>query len=146
MDDRAASLLALDNSNLRDTAVVEKSLSKNLVQPQWDSTATIKMIKFDNDAIDYEVNGNGPQFAVFSEVYYPNGWNAYIDGKKTDYYNTNYILRGLSIPAGKHSIKFVFEPASVKKGKSVMFIASIFIMLFFWGGLFMAWRESRKTS
>ncbi|MBL0272946.1 MAG: YfhO family protein [Chitinophagaceae bacterium] len=144
VDDRAASLLALDNTNLRDTAVVEKSLSKNLVQPQWDSTATIKMIKFDNDAIDYEVNGNGPQFAVFSEVYYPNGWNAYIDGKKTEYVNTNYILRGLSVPAGKHAIRFVFEPETYKKGVAISQVASWLILLFFLGGLFMAWRESKK--
>ena len=144
VDDRAASLLALDNTNLRDTAVVEKSLSKNLVQPQWDSTATIKMTKFDNDAIDYEVNGNGPQFAVFSEIYYPKGWNAYIDGKKTEYVNTNYILRGLSVPAGKHAIRFVFEPETYKKGVAISQVASWLILLFFLGGLFMAWRESRK--
>jgi uncharacterized membrane protein YfhO len=123
---------------------VEKSLSKNIVQPQWDSTATIKMKKFDNDAIDYEVNGNGPQFAVFSEVYYPKGWNAYIDGKKTEYVNTNYILRGLSVPAGKHAIRFVFEPETYKKGVAISQVASWLILLFFLGGLFMAWRETRK--
>lgn len=116
------------------------------MQPQWDSASSIKMIKFDNDAIEYEANCNGPQFAVFSEVYYPLGWNAYVDGKKTDYCNVNYILRGMSLPAGKHTVKFVFEPASVKQGTSMMFMASIAILLIFAGGLFMAWRESKKTS
>jgi uncharacterized membrane protein YfhO len=132
--------------NLRDTAVVESSLATGLAQPQWDSAATIRMTKFDNDAIEYESNAAAQQFAVFSEVYYPKGWNAYIDGKKTVYYNTNYILRGLSVPAGKHTIRFVFEPESVKTGKSMMYMASIVILLVFLGGLFMAWRQGRKKT
>lgn len=65
--------------------------------------------------------------------------------KKVDYYNTNYILRGLPLPAGKHTVKFVFEPESVKQGRSIMFIASILIPILL-GGLFMAWKQSKKTS
>jgi uncharacterized membrane protein YfhO len=99
------------------------------------------MTKFDNDAIEYEADCKGPQYAVFSEVYYPKGWNAYVDNKQTPYYNTNYVLRGLPLPAGKHTIKFVFEPASVKQGTSIMFIASILILISLLGGLFMAWKK-----
>ena len=146
VENRVEAIQALGNTNLKDTAIVDKSFSKNVVQPQWDSTSSIKMTKYDNDAIEYEANCNGPQFAVFSEVYYPVGWNAYLDGKKADYSNVNYILRGLSLPAGKHTVKFVFEPASVKKGTSIMFMASIIIGLVFAGGLFMAWRETKKTT
>ncbi|MBK5270640.1 MAG: YfhO family protein [Bacteroidia bacterium] len=145
VDDRVAAIIALGNTNLKDTAIVEKSYGKLVGQPQWDSASTITMKKFDNDAIEYEVTANGPQFAVFSEIYYPVGWNAYIDGKKTEYVDADYILRGLSIPAGKHEVKFVFEPASVKKGRSIMFIASILIVILFFGGLFMAWKGSKKT-
>ena len=146
VDNRVAAIIGIGNTNLKDTAIVEKIFSKNVVQPQWDSASSIKMIKFDNDVMEYEANCNGPQFAVFSEIYYPVGWNAYIDGNKTDYTNANYILRGLSIPSGKHSIKFIFEPISVKQGTSIMFISSILILLIFVGGLYMAWRESyRKT-
>lgn len=146
VDDRVASIIAIGNSNLKDTAIVEKTFSKDVVQPQWDSTSTIKMTKYDNDAIEYEANCNGPQFAVFSEIYYPAGWNAYIDGKQVAYCNTNYILRGLSLPAGKHTVKFSFEPPSVKKGTSIMFISSILILIIFIGGLFMAWRENKKKT
>jgi hypothetical protein len=146
VNDRVESINALGKVNLRDTAIVENSFSRNIIQPQWDSDASIQMKSFDNDVIEYEVNSNGPQFAVFSEVYYTLGWNAYIDGKKTDYVNADYILRGLSIPAGKHTVKFVFEPESVKKGRSIMFLASILIALIFAGGLFMAWRESKKAT
>jgi hypothetical protein len=146
VNDQVEAIKLLGSTGLKDTAIAEKSFEKLVMQPQWDSSASIKMTKFDNDAIEYESNSNAPQFAVFSEIYYPAGWNAYIDGKKTAYCNVNYILRGLSVPAGKHTIKFVFEPASVKQGKSIMFMASIFIVLFLLGGLFMAWRESKKAT
>lgn len=140
--DPVQEFLALNSNNLRDTVVVDKDCKAGQVTP--DSSASITMTKFDNDAIEYESNANSPQFAVFSEVYYPKGWNAYLDNKRTEYCKVNYLLRGLSVPAGKHTIKFVFEPASVKKGRSIMFIASIFIAIIFIGGLFMAWKESQS--
>ncbi len=146
VDSRADAIKALGSVNLKDTAIVEKSAAPGLTQPQWDSASTIRMTKFDNDAIEYEAGCNGPQFAVFSEIYYPKGWNAYLDGKKTEYVNTNYVLRGMPLPAGQHKIKFVFEPESVKQGRSIMYLASILIAVIFLGGLFMAWREGRKKT
>lgn len=146
VNDRVVAITDIGSTNLRDTAIVDKSFAQSITQPQPDSASYIRMTKFDNDAIEYEASCNGPQFAVFSEIYYPKGWNAYIDGKKTAYVNANYVLRGLSVPAGKHTIKFVFEPESVKKGRSVMFAASILILLIFAGGLFMTWKGSKKTS
>jgi hypothetical protein len=134
--------LALKNNNLKDTVVVDPGCKANTITP--DSSASIKMTNFDNDAIEYESNANSPQFAVFSEIYYPKGWNAYIDGKQTDYCKVNYLLRGLSVPAGKHTVKFVFEPASVKKGRSISFIASILIAIIFIGGIYMHYREMQS--
>jgi uncharacterized membrane protein YfhO len=81
-----------------------------------------------------------------SEIYYPAGWNAYLDGKKTDYFNVNYVLRGLPVPAGKHRIEFIFEPDSVKTGNSVMFMSSILIALVTLGGLVMALISQRAQS
>jgi len=142
---RVEAFKAIGTSNLKDTAIVESSFSKDVVAPQGDSTSTIKLVKFDNDEIEYTANCNGPQFAVFSEIYYPVGWNAYIDGKKVNYVNTDYILRGLSIPAGQHQVKFAFEPPSVKQGNTIMFIASIVILIVLLGGLYMAWRTEKPT-
>lgn len=145
-DGPVAALKALGNTNLKDTAIVDTAYAKGITQPQWDSASTIKLTKFDNDAVEYEANCNGPQFAVFSEIYYPMGWNAYLDGKKVDYYNVNYILRGMALPANKHTIRFVFEPASVKSGTSMMFMASIIILLSLLGGLFMHFRKDFKKA
>jgi len=144
--DDVEEIQTIGSTNLKDTAIVQQSFAAKVVQPQWDSAATISLTKFDNDNMEYNVSCNSPQFAVFSEVYYPDGWNAYLDGKKADYVKADYVLRGLSIPPGKHTIKFVFEPAIYKKGTTISYIGSWFVALFVLGGLFMAWRENKKKA
>jgi hypothetical protein len=146
VDGPVEEIQALGNTHLRDTAIMQKAFSSAVVQPQWDSAASIKLSKFDNDTMDYSFSSSKPQFAVFSEVYYPYGWNAYIDGKKADYCKTDYVLRGLSIPAGQHAVKFIFEPSSYKKGVRIAYISSFLILIFFVGGLFMEWWSSRKSA
>jgi uncharacterized membrane protein YfhO len=144
--DDVEEIQSLGNTNLKDTAIVQQSFAANLAQPQWDSTASIKLIKFDNDEIEYTVDSKSPQFAVFSEIYYPLGWNAYLDGNKADYVKTNYILRGMSVPAGKHSIRFVFEPSAYKKGITISYIGSFAVAILVLGGFFMAWREKKNKA
>lgn len=142
----ADELQAIGKINLKDTAIVLEAFASKITAPQWDSSSIIKLTRFDNDTIEYSVEGSRPQFAVFSEVYYPNGWNAYIDGQKVDYVKANYVLRGLSIPAGKHTVKFIFEPAVIKKWAGIAYIGSFIIAVFILGGIFMAWRTSRKKN
>lgn len=144
VNDRAEAMTAIGKTNLKDTAIIDASLMKGLSQPQWDSTSSITMTHFDNDSINYISRSTGNGFAVFSEIYYPKGWNAYIDNKKVEHYNVNYILRGLNIPAGEHKIRFAFEPESVAEGTQLMFIGSILTLAALLGGLFMAWWTGRK--
>jgi hypothetical protein len=142
--DDTEELQAVGSTNLKDTALVQQSLAALAGQPQWDSTSTLVLSKFDNDAVEYTANSDKPQFAVFSEVYYPYGWNAYLDGKKTEYTRTDYVLRGMAVPAGKHTIRFVFEPTSYKLGGTLSFTGSFLVIVFVLGGLFMAWRQDRR--
>jgi len=137
---------AIGNTNLRDTAIVQKTFSHAVIQPQWDSTASIKLRKFDNDTMDYSFSSSKPQFALFSEIYYPYGWNAYIDGKKAEYCKTDYVLRGLSLPSGQHAVRFVFEPSSYKKGANIAYTASFLIAILLLGGLFMEWRTRSRVN
>ena len=144
VDGPVEEIQSIGNMDLRDTAVVQKSFSNAVTQPQWDSAASIKLSKFDNDTMDYSFNGSKPQFAVFSEVYYPFGWNAYLDGKKVEYCKADYVLRGLSLPPGQHAVRFIFEPSSYKRGVKIAYIASFLILILFLGGLFMQWRSRRS--
>ena len=123
-------MLALDNTNLRDTAVVAKTFQKSIKQdPLFDSTAVLQLKQRQNDAITYSIKAASPQFAVFSEVYYSAGWNAYLDGNKVDYVKTNYVLRGMYLPAGNHTIDFKFEPVSFQTGRTITIWSTVLIYL-----------------
>ena len=114
-----AEMKALDNFNPKDTAFIDESF-KNLVTAYTpaDSSSTIKQTAFDNDAIQYTSNSTGDHVAIFSEVWYKD-WKAYIDGKSANPFKANYVLRGMVIPAGKHTIDFKFEPAAYFTGLAI---------------------------
>ncbi|HEY0298234.1 MAG TPA: YfhO family protein [Arachidicoccus sp.] len=140
--DAVSELNSLTNFNPRDTAFVQSSeKSKIIAQPAFDSSATIHLINYDNDAIKYQTDAKSAQFAVLSEVYYPAGWNAYIDGKKADYVQTNYVLRGISVPAGHHEIDFKFEPRSIIMGQTIVYVANILFWLSIIISLFLIWKK-----
>ena len=89
----------------------------------------IQLIKNDNDIITYTSNSSNNEFAVFSEIYYDRGWKAYIDNKEAPIVRTDYVLRGLSIPAGNHAIRFEFKPASFYSSRTIETIASAIVWL-----------------
>ena len=93
-----------------------------------DTTAVIKLDSYKSNELKYTSNNPNNGFAVFSEMYYKNGWNAYIDGKLTEHYRVDYALRGLPVPAGKHTIEFKFEPQVVKTGSMISLISFIGIL------------------
>lgn len=93
-----------------------------------DSLATITLVEHLPNAIKYTSNNSNDGFAVFSENYY-NGWKATIDGKEADIHRVDYVLRGLAIPKGKHTIEFTFEPQVVKTGSTIALVSSILMIL-----------------
>ncbi|AHF17302.1 hypothetical protein NIASO_05375 [Niabella soli DSM 19437] len=135
----ASELQAVGATHLRDTAIVPQAAVAAIGAIQADTTATITLTKYTNDAIEYNANSATPQFAVFSEVYYPAGWVATIDGKEAAIIKTDYFMRGLVIPAGKHKVQFAFEPATVKRGITVSYISSILVVILVLGGFAMQW-------
>ena len=111
---------ALDSVNTRDTVIMQEKY-RSLVKsaPVADSSASIRLIANHNDTVSYQFSAKTPQFAVFSEVYYEEGWKAFIDGNVADYFRVNYILRGMPVPAGEHRIEFRFEPHSYEMGSTI---------------------------
>ena len=127
--DPAEEMMALNNFNPKDTAIVEEAFKSKVSGFEIpDSSDYIKQTKFDNDAISYESNTKGNRIAIFSEVYYKD-WHAYIDDKPADYFKANYVLRGMQIPTGKHKIDFKFEPSVYFTGRKITTAASWFIIL-----------------
>lgn len=116
----------LDSIGLRDTVVIQEAYKGSVpFEPQADSAATIQVTEYLNDKITYKVSAKANQFAVFSEIYYPRGWNVFLDGKPSNYVKVNYALRGMAVPAGEHTIEFRFEPKSYEQGNMLMLIATI---------------------
>jgi uncharacterized membrane protein YfhO len=79
--------------------------------------------------VNYTATTNAKQLAVFSEIYYKDGWKAYVDEKETPIVKVNYVLRGLVVPAGDHKIRFEFKPNSITSSKQIAGIASILLWL-----------------
>jgi uncharacterized membrane protein YfhO len=133
---------ALTNFHPKDTAILF-SKDQPLVSytPSADSSGSIHLDKQDNDEITYTSDAPVSRFAVFSEIYYDRGWKAYVDGKETPILRTNYVLRGLSVPAGHHSIRFVFHPASFYTGKTIALLAGIVVLLLIIGAIVQTWRK-----
>jgi hypothetical protein len=121
---------ALDSLKTRKEAVIN-SVKYPLISElnlETDSLATIKLTTYDVTTLAYESSTTKEQFAVFSEIYYKEGWNAYVDGTLTPHYNVNYVLRGMLVPAGKHTIEFKFEPTVIKRGNTIT-LTSYFLLL-----------------
>ena len=138
---------ALDSFDPASVAFVDERFKEAVPsQPVYDSTAYIRLLENKNDEAKYEFNAASNQFAVFSEVYYPYGWNAYIDGKKANYCKANYVLRGLVIPAGKHSIEFKFEPQTVKKSEQISRYANILSVIIVLLCFYMAWKKNKMAA
>jgi uncharacterized protein YneF (UPF0154 family) len=139
---------ALDNLDTKNVAVRlkeknEKSLEISLPY-RIDSLATIKLIRYQPNSLKYVSNNNNVGFAVFSEIYYKNGWKATIDGKEAKIHKVNYTLRGLEIPKGKHTIEFVFEPQVIKTGGTITLFSSIAMLLVILGGVFIEQKSKKK--
>lgn len=138
---------ALDQFNPADTVIIDKrEQSKIPFLPQPDSLASIRLVQSTNDKLSYEFNAGANQFVVFSEVYYPRGWNAYIDSKEARIARVNYVLRGLAVPAGKHSIELRFEPRSYIVGDTISMIVGILSILILLGGSWWLWRDYQRQN
>jgi len=136
---------ALDSINTRDTVLIQEKY-KPLVKfaPVPDSSARIQLIDNLLDKISYKFSAKTPQFAVFSEVYYEKGWNVFLDGTKTDYLRVDYLLRGMPVPAGEHTIEFRFEPHSYELGNTITAWSSILVYLALIAAIVVEWRKRSK--
>lgn len=129
-------IMLLDSLNLKKQAVVQFGQGEIKESYKLDSLASIKLSSYKPNHLLYESSNANDGFAVFSEVYYKNGWNAYINNELLPHFRVNYLLRGLPIPKGKNIIEFKFEPQVIKTGSSIALVSSIGFILLLLGGIF----------
>jgi hypothetical protein len=120
-----ALLEALKETDFKTTALVlDQELPADFSkQYTLDSLAQITLSKAKPDQLTYRVQTTTPAFAVFSEMHYPKGWKATLDGKPVPIINVNYVLRGVQVPANASVIEFRFEPAVIKQGTRLRWLS-----------------------
>lgn len=131
LDELDTKKAAIFNIHLYGDKFKNARLKRNL-----DTSGTIKIDLYKPNYIKYTSNNENEGLAVFSEIYYENGWNAYIDGIKTEHFPVDYVLRALIVPGGEHSIEFKFEPQVIKTGSTITLISAAGMVLLLLGGIY----------
>lgn len=143
-------ILALNDFNPQYTAILNKEFASQLQNKDFsnaDQQATIALQESPNKNPDlkiYKTKSTTPQLCVFSEIYYKEGWKAYIDGKETPILRANYVLRALEVPAGEHTIELRCEPDTLKTFNIINLIGSILIVIFVIGAIALPFIKKRK--
>jgi hypothetical protein len=128
---------------LNSGAFVEES-SKLKESYNTDSTDNVRLTNYATKALTYQVSTKNERPLVFSEIYYPEGWNCYVDGKLTPYFRANYLLRAIVIPAGDHKVEWKFEPRNFERGQTFAMIGSVLIFIFLGAGIFVTVKEKEE--
>jgi len=136
-------ITGLSHFDPKHTAIVDQRFGDYVKAGAYghDSTASIVMKSYEPNDLVYNSKSNAQMLAVFSEMYYKDGWDAFIDGKPADYIRVNYVLRAMTVPAGAHVIEFKFEPTQFATGEKISFASSLILLLSGLGLLFMQLRK-----
>lgn len=152
VDNADAEIDSLSHFNSKEKCFVDKRYADQLkdFKMSYDSTAKIKLTKYQPNKLMYQSEAAAPQLAVFSEIYYEKGWEAYVDGQPVPHFACDYVLRGMIVPAGKHEIEFRFDPKVVHVGESITLVSCILLYggIFITGGflIFRRKKEDEKQS
>lgn len=123
-------IITLKQIDPKESAVINKEF-QSIIQDKgfnFDENATIQLTSYAPNKLEYKTSATDEQLAVFSEVYYPKGWNVYVDGKPSELFRADYILRATIVPAGKHVITFEYKPQSYFMGAKISAISSSILL------------------
>ena len=116
---------SLDTLNYKEISVSQSFESKKY----YNNTSSIVVAEKKSDYIRYDVSSDDTGLIIFSEIFYPKGWKAYINDEEVKIERFNYILRGLEVPKGKHRLEFVFDPTIVKLSSNISLFSTLGFML-----------------
>lgn len=127
--------------DVRHEAVADKKFESVLGKAQSnDSTAKVKLVKYEPNNLQYTIDSKKGGVVVFAEIYYP-GWTATIDGQPAELGRVNYILRALNVKAGKHTVVLDFHPTSISTTETIAYIAIVILLLAIAGAGYMEWKK-----
>ena len=124
-----AEMAGLNKFNPETTAIVDARFSKQMMEELDNTSASIVLTEYKPNYLKYNSNATKDGIAIFSEIYYAKGWNAYVDGEIKSHFRANYVLRGMQIPKGNHVVEFKFEPSTYNIGETVSLACSVILLL-----------------
>jgi hypothetical protein len=146
VDNADEEIEALKGFNPKNEAVIDKRFAELVSGKKFkkDENGNIVLTEYKPNYLKYNAKAASEQLAVFSEIYYQNGWDAYINGQKVPHFRVDYILRGLVLPAGKHVVEFKFHPKSYYTGNKISLASSLLLLLAIAGYAFGEYRKKSK--
>ncbi|MFV0538639.1 MAG: YfhO family protein [Dysgonomonas sp.] len=141
-------ILALNEIDLSKTAVVDKRFEGELsaLNIAADSTATITLTEYKPNRLTYKSKAGSEQLAVLSEMYFSDGWQAYVDGQEVPHFRADWTLRAMRVPAGEHEIIFKFEPKGYHTSRTVATASSALLILLLIGIVVMPFVKKREEA
>lgn len=141
-------ILTLDTINTKTTAVIPSQYKGQIPQSSFTDYEEdqIQLDSFLPDKLEYSYTLTEDRLAVFSEIYYPKGWQVSIDGQPVDMMQANYVLRAVMLPKGSHQITFEFVPQVVKTGSRITLASGVIFLLLIGGGLYVSFGKKRDLS
>jgi hypothetical protein len=124
-----AEIASLNGFNPANTAIVDVRFSEQMIDGLDNVGTSITLAEYKPNYLKYNSTSSKNGIAIFSEIYYDKGWNAYVDGELKPHFRANYVLRGMQIPAGTHVVEFKFEPAVYHVSERIAFASSIILLL-----------------
>jgi len=138
-----ADMAALASIDLDVEATLDKRFEGALDQSSFsaDPSASIRLTEYQPNRMVYSSESGSEQLAIFSEMHYEKGWQAYVDGEKADHMRVNYMLRGMVVPGGTHEIIFEFHPRSYFTGTTMSVISSLLLLLLCLGAIYLEYQK-----
>ena len=140
-------IAAMKDFNPSETAIIDQRFIDHVKSNNFekDENGSIRLTEYQPNYLKYDYAATGEQLTVFSDIYYEDGWQAYIDGKKMPHFRVNYILRAMVIPEGEHVIEFKFEPDSYYFGNKISYASSLLLILVLIGYSVTVWRKRKRN-
>ncbi|NCA77124.1 MAG: hypothetical protein EOM90_12395 [Alphaproteobacteria bacterium] len=147
VDNADAEIAAMKDFKPDSVVIVNKSFANQLkgFQPTCDSSDVINLIHYEPNKLMYEYTSRNKALAVFSEIYYPKGWNAFVDGQPVPHFRANYVLRAMILPEGNHKIEFRFEPVVYSMGETISLVSSLIVIALVLIAIFFEFWKTRKS-